>query len=317
MVSIIVPIYGVEKYISGCIHSILGQSVKDFELILIDDGTPDQSAEIAEKILKESDFEKYRIIHTENKGVSSARNTGVQVATGEFVIMVDADDVLAPCFLADMLRCVNEHPECNIYSSGFSVVTEGQTDSLHFEKEMVPCVYTAKKAISLFQSRTVKFLLPTLMLRLSFLKKYSIQFDETVRYSEDVQYIWRCLFYNTAPVVHLDKANYSYILHGNSTMTASNVVKILTGFNGLQRLSEEFEDLLDHSRLDTIISQMYFSLLHGAAKMLRFQDFKNLYHRGNCREHLLTVKDGDYRYKCVTRILKINLFCGYQVLRKF
>ena len=65
-----------------------------------------------------------------------------------------------------------------------------------------------------------------------------ILFDEKVRYSEDVQFIWRCLFYNKKTVFHLEKANYNYILHANSTMTASGVEKILTGSSG----SLSFED---------------------------------------------------------------------------
>lgn len=318
MISVIIPVYKVERYISGCISSVLNQSVKDFELILINDGTTDQSIQIAEKILSESDFVNYQIIHTRNRGVSAARNTGLQAATGEFVIMVDADDVLSPCFLEDLLLISEKYPESDIYSGAFSVVNENEADFFPAPVDGTDAkVYTAENAISVFRSRRVKFLLPTLMLRRSYLDMHQLLFDERVRYSEDVQFIWRCLFYNKKPVVHLNKANYNYILHENSTMTASDVEKILTGFNGLQTLSDEVREVLDHGLVETIVCQMYFSLLHGAAKMLIFEDFKTLYQRAECRTKLKKMKNSDYRYRYVTSILRINLKIGYLIMRIF
>lgn len=315
MISVVIPVYKVEKYIGGCINSVINQSINDFELILVDDGTPDQSIEIAEKMLTESWIENYRIIHTENRGVSAARNTGLLSATGEFVIMVDADDVLSQCFLEDMLRITRDYPENDIYSSGFSVVHENKAEYFDkSEEKNIANVYTSEDAIMVFRSRKVKFLLPTLMLRRRFLDTYQIVFDEKVRYSEDVQFIWRCLFYNKRPVIHLNKANYNYILHGNSTMTASGIDKILTGFRGLKGLSDEAKEVVDNQLLDTIVCQMYFSLLHSSAKMLAYKDFHILYGRAECKQKLKKMKECDCRYRIVTAILKKNLRSGYYIM---
>lgn len=315
MISVVIPIYKVEKYIGGCINSIINQSINDFELILVDDGTPDQSIDIAEKLLTESWIENYQIIHTENRGVSAARNTGLINATGEFVIMVDADDVLSPCFLEDMLCIARDYPESDIYSSGFSVVDESKAEYFEsFQENNRANVYTSEDAIMVFRSRKVKFLLPTLMFKRRFLETNQIVFDEKVRYSEDVQFIWRCLFYNKKPVIHLNKANYNYILHSNSTMTASGIDKILTGFRGLKELSDEAKAVVDNQMLDTIVCQMYFSLLHGSAKMLAYKDFHILYERAECNRNLKKMKDCDYRYRAVTAILKKNLRSGYYIM---
>lgn len=315
MISVVIPVYKVEKYIGGCINSVVNQSINDFELILVDDGTPDQSIKIAEKILAESRIENYRIIHTENRGVSAARNTGLQSATGEFVIMVDADDVLSTCFLEDMLRITKDYPESNIYSSGFSVVDENKAEYFdESEEKIIANVYTSEDAIMVFRSRKIKFLLPTLMFKRRFLEAYQIVFDEKVRYSEDVQFIWRCLFYNKKPVIHLSKANYNYILHGNSTMTASGVDKILTGFRGLKELNDEVKEVVDNQLLDSIVCQMYFSLLHGSAKMLAYKDFYILYDQAECKQKLKKMKDCDYRYRIVTAIMRSNLRSGYYIM---
>ena len=99
--SIIVPVYNVEKYIDKCISSILGQSISSFELIIVDDGSPDGSGSIAENYAKVD--KRVKVIHQENAGVSSARNKGIEIATGEFITFVDADDYLAEDYLEYML----------------------------------------------------------------------------------------------------------------------------------------------------------------------------------------------------------------------
>ena len=90
LVSIIVPMYNVEKFIEKCVKSLMNQSHKDIEIILVDDGLPDQSPEIIDRIAIED--QRVHVIHQQNKGVSAARNAGLQCATGEYVMFVDGDD---------------------------------------------------------------------------------------------------------------------------------------------------------------------------------------------------------------------------------
>lgn len=89
-ISIIVPIYNAEKYLSRCIKSILNQSFLDFELLLINDGSRDYSGSICDKY--SNNDQRITVLHTENKGVSSARNNGLEYAQGDYVLFVDADD---------------------------------------------------------------------------------------------------------------------------------------------------------------------------------------------------------------------------------
>lgn len=91
-ISIIVPVYNCEKYISNCINSILEQSFKDFELILVDDGSSDRSSEICESFAKKDN--RVRAIHQPNSGVSRARNRGLDEAQGEYIGFVDGDDCI-------------------------------------------------------------------------------------------------------------------------------------------------------------------------------------------------------------------------------
>ena len=95
--SVIVPVYNAEKFIHKCIDSIVNQSFNDWELIIIDDGSPDNSGEICDEYAKVD--KRIRVIHKKNEGVSVARNIGIENATGEYVIFIDSDDYLeGDCF---------------------------------------------------------------------------------------------------------------------------------------------------------------------------------------------------------------------------
>ena len=98
IISIIVPVYGVEKYLDECIVSILRQSFTDFELILVDDCSKDRSGEICDKYAKED--KRVRVHHNkDNKGVASSRNIGIDMATGEYICFVDSDDYIFEDYL--------------------------------------------------------------------------------------------------------------------------------------------------------------------------------------------------------------------------
>lgn len=93
-ISIIVPIYKVEKYLNRCIDSILNQSYKNIEVILVDDGSPDNCGKICDEYLLKDN--RIRVIHKENGGLSSARNSGLDIATGDYIGFVDSDDWIEP-----------------------------------------------------------------------------------------------------------------------------------------------------------------------------------------------------------------------------
>ena len=94
MISIIVPIYNVELYLEKCIESIINQTYKDIEVILINDGSTDKSGIICDKYAKIDD--RIIVLHKENGGVSSARNKGLDIAKGDYIAFVDPDDYIEP-----------------------------------------------------------------------------------------------------------------------------------------------------------------------------------------------------------------------------
>ena len=105
--SIIVPVYKVEKYIQKCVDSILNQTYTDFELILVDDGSPDNCGKICDEYAQKD--ERVRVIHKENKGVSSARNLGINEAKGEIIGFVDSDDFIEADMYKDMMEFLEKN----------------------------------------------------------------------------------------------------------------------------------------------------------------------------------------------------------------
>lgn len=105
-VSVIVPVYGVEKYIGRCIESVLAQTYTDFELILVDDGSPDGSGAICDEYSQKDN--RVKVFHKENGGVSSARNLGLEKSCGEWITFIDADDRIESATLSDCCKYMRD-----------------------------------------------------------------------------------------------------------------------------------------------------------------------------------------------------------------
>lgn len=120
-ISLIVPIYNVENYLPSCIDSILNQTYEDIEIILVDDGSPDNCPAICDEYSKKD--RRIRVIHQKNKGLSGARNTGIENAQGEYLIFVDSDDTVEPTMVEDLYTYAEEQG-CKIVACGRYYVFE-------------------------------------------------------------------------------------------------------------------------------------------------------------------------------------------------
>lgn len=115
-ISIIVPIYNVEKYLQKCVDSILCQTYKNLEIILVNDGSPDNCPAICDEYAKKD--KRIKVIHKQNGGVSSARNAGLDVATGKYVQFVDSDDWVEPEYSKTMINLIEEN-NCDLGICGY------------------------------------------------------------------------------------------------------------------------------------------------------------------------------------------------------
>lgn len=129
-VSIIIPVYKVEKYLHRCVDSVLAQTHTDLEVILVDDGSPDDCGVICEGYAAKDS--RVKVIHQKNRGLSGARNTGLAEATGSYISFIDSDDAVAPCFIQVLLDAMEnekaEVAECarmDVYDDTLPVFLQG------------------------------------------------------------------------------------------------------------------------------------------------------------------------------------------------
>lgn len=114
--SVVIPVYNKANTIKDSINSVLSQTVKDFEIVIVDDGSTDNIREVL------SEYNDLKVVHQENGGVSVARNTGIDVAEGEFICFLDADDLWFPNHLEELFYHINENPDINYFITSHKTV---------------------------------------------------------------------------------------------------------------------------------------------------------------------------------------------------
>lgn len=134
LISIIVPVYNIEKYIRKCIESIINQTYKNLEIILVDDGTPDNSGKICDEYAKID--KRIKVIHKQNGGVSSARNVGLENALGEYVSFIDGDDYISDRFCEKLLQKIKEE-NADCIACGYYRVYDNKTEKIVSSKPYV------------------------------------------------------------------------------------------------------------------------------------------------------------------------------------
>lgn len=125
MVSVIVPIYRVEKYLERCIQSIINQNYTDLEIILVDDGSPDLCPQMCDEYAKTDS--RIKVIHKENGGLSDARNRGIQEAAGEYITFVDSDDYIHPEMISGLLRNLQK-VNADISVCGYNIIYDDRVE---------------------------------------------------------------------------------------------------------------------------------------------------------------------------------------------
>ncbi len=137
LVTIVIPVYKTEKYLSACVDSALMQTYKNIEIVLVDDGSPDNAPKLCDDLA--DNYDSISVIHKENGGLSSARNEGIKAAKGKYIMFLDSDDRLPQDLVEDMLRIISEEKSDAVIPDSYYKVYENKDDqilSYHFTEEM-------------------------------------------------------------------------------------------------------------------------------------------------------------------------------------
>ena len=226
-ISVIVPVYNVEKYLPRCIDSILAQTFTDFELILVDDGSPDRCGVICDEYAEKD--KRVRVIHKENGGVSSARNAGLDDCKGEYVTFVDSDDYIAADRVADLYETICRF-DADEVSAGFTIFDEQEyKEHRPRDNERVWGTNNEAERIDFLLNRILQdgngWAVWNRLFKTEIIKEHHIRFCETCgNFGEDLGFTLEYALYCTRFAV-CDHAGYFYYQRDNSMM-ANSIEKI-------------------------------------------------------------------------------------------
>ncbi|MBO5349929.1 MAG: glycosyltransferase family 2 protein [Clostridia bacterium] len=262
-VSVIVPIYNVEKYLKKCLDSLVGQTLKDIEILAINDGSPDNSQKIVDEYVKKYDNIKSYI--KENGGQSDARNFGLEKAKGDYIVFVDADDWIDKNFLKVMYENAKTH-NSDIVICDFEEIYENGVTKI--KKEIDKNIEDIQKAYMIAMPGFCNK-----MLKKDFLRKIDFKFFNGIFY-EDLA-IYPIVAAKTNNISYVNKALYKYRIRQGSTMNQQkNTKRLLDIFKVFEYIESGMESISNKENFYEEMEYIYINhLLHAAS--LRFIKYKD------------------------------------------
>lgn len=217
-ISIIIPVYRAERWLEECVNSCLNQKHSLVEIVLIDDGSPDESGIICDRL---SQIHSNVItIHQENAGVSAARNRGIAAASGDLLAFVDSDDTIAPEMMERLLAARKRYNHVDLIMCGYDEVFEGYTNEMVCRTEIyadskIACMefLSRRDTFGVFRSACGKLFKKTII------QEYCLRFDPKLKYGEDfcfvMQYLCRCesVYYLQEALYHYRQETYDKTTH--------------------------------------------------------------------------------------------------------
>lgn len=227
--SVIVPVYKVEEYLEKCVQSILAQTERNFELILVDDGSPDRCGALCDSLAQTDS--RIRVIHQENQGLGGARNTGIREARGDWLLLVDSDDWIEPKILEKAMEA-GLREEADLVMFAFRTVDEQGRELGVFREDM-----PKERGIGLQEHKEALLTAPCAwnkLYRRSFFQGTGLAYPPRVWY-EDLRTTPK-LMAKAGRMVFLDEVGYNYLQRQGSIMKSANLERnreILDAFDDL------------------------------------------------------------------------------------
>ena len=268
-ISVVIPVYNVEKYLDKCIESIIRQTYKKFEVILIDDGSTDSSGKLCDNWADKDS--RIQVIHQKNRGSSAARNEGIRSATGEFLVFIDSDDYISEHLFehfiqtmdrnTDWALCRYEYISSDSVSKIYEIVdnTEFDLDSSQKKVDFL---------LNILLQYKINFELWGKCFRTSLIQENHLLMPEGIHLAEDMYFctLYTCVAKNMKIV---DYVGYHYIEHGESVMRKANENLYLDMMNELVlHLYQEAEG----RNWDFLLEEM--PMIHG---MYMNQQYQKMY----------------------------------------
>ncbi len=310
IVSVIVPMYKVEKYIERCLDSLINQTFQDVEIICIDDGSPDKSGKIAEQYAARD--QRITVIHKENAGLGMARNTGLDFAKGKFVMFVDSDDFLDLNLIEELVdAAVKNHADTVL--AGYSRYKKGESSSISnpladrafHDKEIVTDILCKMIGPKRDGTDTINMAVWRVLFSLELIKKYNLLFPSEREFiSEDI--IFDLQYYPICSCVcGINNTGYQYCLNEDSLTEKYNPNRFEMGkklFFEKKRILKE-QSIYEDAKKRTEESFMHYTRysIKSEVKYAKLHGNKNAIHNIDCivqdpvLRELVLNRDGKHR----------------------
>lgn len=282
LISVIVPVYNVEQYLSRCVESILEQTFQNWELLLIDDGSLDCSGDICEEYAKKDS--RIRVFHKENGGVSSARNLGIDNANGEWITFIDSDDYIQPGFLEGLYEPIAQGEQVDFVHGGCVNVKNEELVSINQSYEY----YVGDDKNILFQK--LRGLTVSKLFRLENVKHWSdgqpLRFDEKMKIAEDLAFTLDYALYVSHYALVPEKG-YCYRIDNMQSATKSNKVENYdTALHSFQHLYNSITTFIIKCNISNEIANIRLTHLAYQLQMVCLSLYHNKHSRTDRIKHL-------------------------------
>ena len=252
-VSVVVPVYNVERYLKECVDSVLNQTYSDFEIILVDDGSTDGSGKLCDDYLSVDN--RIKVIHRENGGLSAARNTGMDAATGDYIYFLDSDDYIESATFEHLVHTAKTDDADIVFFDGYVYYTDCEDDGNTYG-------YTRKKHYQTDTGKTVleellineeyRTAVPLTFYKAHYLQKSNIRFYEGILH-EDELFTFQT-FNANGTVAHCHEALYARRIRPASIMTASSNER---RFTSMLAIYNELAEMYRTKRAEGHAADMY------------------------------------------------------------
>ena len=283
LISIIVPVYKVEKYLEKCVDSLICQTYKNLEIILVDDGSPDSCPQLCDEYAKKDN--RIKVIHKQNGGLSSARNAGLDLCSGSYICFVDSDDWVNDNFCEHLLKMAKEY-DADFSMCEFIYQKGSQCNNVSQIKEKI-IYYSEEQVLDQLQETDIK------LLSIACAKLYKRKLFNTLRYPlgrlHEDEFILHHILFNSNSLVYSNLPLYNYFIREGSithSMTDKNIEDKLLAFK------ERYEYLkingVDNNRCANIYMNGLKSIYNGLNKKQKkykkiiFEKFLYIYKQCEC-----------------------------------
>lgn len=269
LISIVVPVYKVEKYLEKCLYSIINQTYKNVEIILIDDGSPDNCGKICDKYAQKD--RRIKVIHKENRGVSSARNEGINISTGKYLTFIDSDDWVDENYIYSLYnQCVENDADisvCNIEDF------DENTQEIIHNFEETECNL---KQEDFCKELMLERYFPSVVWGKMYKKELfqEIRFNENTKIAEDLEIIFKLIKKSKKANINTHKYLYHYTIRNESVMSGKYNEDFEKEIQITQKILNEVENVYPNILDDAIQRYVRINLIN-VIRILKTKDIKN------------------------------------------